>query len=113
LFSSGPCTFELGAWRRETIHRGFPGVIGEMVFDLGLRGRPILQKGRLQSTTAQGVHDLLAALAAKDDAQLHTLQDHDGQVYTKILLESFQPVGPVQTGRNVTCDYTISYLQLP
>jgi hypothetical protein len=113
LFSSGPCTFELGAWRRETIHRGFPGIVGELVFNLGLRGRPITQQGRLQAETAQGLHDLLAAVAAKDDAQLHTLTDHDGQTYTKVLVESFQPSGPLQIGRNYTCDYTVSYLQLP
>ncbi|MBN1941814.1 MAG: hypothetical protein JW849_00810 [Phycisphaerae bacterium] len=113
LFSAGPCTFELGAWRRETIHRGFPGLLGELVFDLGLRGRPITQKGRLQADTAQGLHDLLAAVAAKDDAQLHTLTDHDGQTYTKVLVESFQPAGPIQAGRNFTCDYTIVYRQLP
>lgn len=113
LFSSGPCTFELGSWRRETIHRGFPGVVGELVFDLGLRGRPITQKGRMQADTAQGLHDLLSAVAAKDDAQLHTLTDHDGQSYTKVLVESFQPAGPVRAGRNFTCDYTVAYLQLP
>jgi hypothetical protein len=113
LFSSGPCTFELGSWRRETIHRGFPGVVGELVFDLGRRGREITQRGRLQADTAQGLHALLSALAAKDDAQLHTLTDHDGQTYTKVLVESFQPAGPVRIGRNYTCDYTLSYLQLP
>lgn len=113
LFSSGPCSFELGPWRRETIHRGFPGVVGELVFDLGLRGRPITQRGRLQADTAQGLHDLLAAVAAKDDAQLHILTDHDGQTYTKVLVESFQPAGPVMAGRNFTCDYTITYRQLP
>ncbi|MBN1554232.1 MAG: hypothetical protein JXA11_05770 [Phycisphaerae bacterium] len=113
LFSSGPCMFGLGAWRRETIHRGFPGVVGELVFDLGLRGRPITQQGRLQSDTAQGLHDLLSAIADKNDAQLHTLTDHDGQTYTKVLVESFTPAGPVRLGRNYTCDYTVSYLQLP
>lgn len=113
LFSSGPCAFTPGAWRREAIHRGFPGVVGELVFDLGRRGREITQRGRLQAETAQDLHDLLSAIAVKDDAQLHTLTDHDGQTYTKTLVESFAPAGPVRVGRNYTCDYTVKYLQLP
>lgn len=113
LFSSGPCTFHFGPWQREMLRRGFPGLVGEVVFDLGLRGRTITQKGRLQADDASSLHARLTALSDKNDGQLHTLQDHDGRTYEKVLVESFQPDGPVRHGRNFTCDYTLVYRQLP
>lgn len=113
LFDSGPHRFVLGPWQRQRIRRGFCGLDGALVIDLGLRGRSIAQTGRLQAPSAAQMHELIAAIETLANGQPRELIDNHGQVYSNVLLEEFEPAGPVQLGRGFFCDYHLRYWQLP
>ena len=113
LFSSGPCEIRPEHWERKTIQRGFPGIDGELVLDLGLRGRTIVQEGRLQAASAVALQSLISAIRTEDDGNLHTLVDNHGQTYTQVFIEQFQLQTPLNEGRNHWCDYRLIYRQLP
>lgn len=113
LFSSGPHAFRLGPWQRDVQRRSLPGVNGEVLLDMGLRSRPIVQTGRLQAPSAEELHQLLDAVNRWCDGGLHALVDNHGRSYPRTLLEKFLPTGPVESGRGFHCDYQIEYRQLP
>jgi len=112
LFASGPCRLTAGPWRRATQRRGLAGLDGEYLLDLGRRGREIVQAGRLQAATAAEVLAAVAQIEAVDDGGEHTLTDTHGRVFTRVVIESFEPDTP-QSGRGWWCDYTLRYRQLP
>jgi len=113
LFASGPHEFIPGPWARSIQRRGFAGLEGEMLLDLGLRSRPIVQTGRLKGATAQQVHEQLAAIGVLCDGKEHDLVDNHGQSYRRVVMEEFAPLTAVIAGRGCHCDYRISYRQLP
>ncbi len=113
LFSAGPHSFRLGPWRRSLQRRGFAGVNGEMVLDLGLRSRRVFQTGRLHADTSAGLKSLLDAINACCDGREHALVDNYGESLPRVILETFEPTTPVQRGRGYYCDYEIEYVQLP
>jgi len=113
LFGSGPHGFRLGPWQRSTQRRGFAGVDGELVLDLGRRSRRISQAGRLEADSAAELHALLAAVGALDDGCEHTLVDNHGQSFPRTAIERFETTSPLQRGRRFHCDYEIDYRQLP
>ena len=113
LFSSGPCEIRPGHWERKTLRRGFPGIDGELVLDFGLRGRTIIQRGRLQAVSAEALQGLIDPITAKDDGNLHTLVDNHGESYTQVFIEQFQLQTPLNEGWNHWCDYRLTYRQLP
>ncbi|MCD4823587.1 MAG: hypothetical protein K8S55_03200 [Phycisphaerae bacterium] len=113
LFSSGPCEITPGPWERQTVRRGFVGLDGELVFDLGKRSRTVVQTGRLSAGSASALQSLIDAIQAKADGQLHSLTDNHNQTYSNVLLESFQLETPLRRGRAFYCDYRITYRQLP
>ena len=76
LFGSGPHAFRFGPWQRSVQRRGFAGVNGELVLDLGLRSRQIFQTGRLQADSASGLNGLLDAINARGDGAEHVLVDN-------------------------------------
>jgi len=113
LFGSGPHAFRLGTWQRSLQTRGFSGVCGEMVLNLGLRSRRIAQSGRLQAGSASALHALLDAVNACNDGATHTLVDNHGRSYPHVVLESFETTTPVRRGQGFYCNYQIEYRQLP
>jgi hypothetical protein len=113
LFSSGPHSFRPLAWQRQLQRRSFPGLDGELVLDMGMRSRRIVQQGRLQASSASSLAALVAAIEHLVDVQPHLLLDNYGQTYSKVILETFEPTTPFQQGRGFWCDYTVNYLQLP
>ena len=113
LFASGPHAFSFGHWERSTHRRGFAGVNGEVVLDLGLRSRQITQTGRLQANSAADLHELLDDINAFCDASAHALVDNYGQSYSGVILERFGATTPLRHSRGFYCDYEIEYRQLP
>lgn len=113
VFSSGPHAFRPGSWERATVRRGFAGLRGELLLDLGLRSRVILQTGRLQAETAEALAELVGGLEAAVDGRCHSLVDNHGRVYFRVIVEEFQPSTPLSCGRGYWCDYTVRYRQLP
>ncbi len=113
LFASGPHTLRPGAWERSLDRRGFVGVDGEVVLDLGLRSRPLVQAGRLAATTAALLRTLMSQIDAVVDGQAHTLVDNHGETYSRVIVERFDPSTPVSRSRGFWCDYTLHYRQLP
>lgn len=113
LFASGPHTFRLGPWERRLERRALPGLTGEVVIDLGVRGRAIHQAGRLCAANRQALQAVLSAVEASLDGRTHTLVDGHGQSYGAVMLEQFELTGPIRQGRGFWCDYACRYLQLP
>jgi hypothetical protein len=113
LFGSGPHELQTGPWRRETVRRGFVGLDGELVLDLGLRSRGLRHTGRLQAASAAELDALISDIDSTADGQLHTLVDNHGRSFPRVLIEEFQAAGPIQHGRGFWCDYTVQFRQLP
>ena len=113
IFGSGPHDLKTLAWERSQVRRGFAGVDGEMVVDMGARGRRIVQTGRLQAPTAAALAVIIAAAEALQDGRLHKLTDNLGRVFAHVLVEGFELAGPPKCGRGFWCDYIVNYLQLP
>ncbi len=113
LFSSGPHSIRPGSWERNLQRRSFPGLDGELVLNLGLRGRTITHTGRLQATTAAGLQSLISRIEARNDGGVHVLVDTHGQTFANIILAKFELTTPIQRGRGYWCEYSIEYCQLP
>jgi hypothetical protein len=113
LFASGPHSFTLGAWERQLQRRGLPGLDGQVLLDLGLRCRTIVQTGRLEGATASAVADQCDAISALCDGCVHQLIDNNNRAYDRVILLSFQPTTPIARGPGACCDYRAEYLQLP
>jgi hypothetical protein len=113
LFASGPHSIRPETWSRDVQRRGFAGVDGEAVLDMGLRSRRIVQTGRLQAASASAIHSLIAAIEAAIDGNTHMLVDDLGRTYPTVLVEKFEPNTPVKHSRGFWCDYTVLYRQLP
>jgi len=113
LFVSGPHSFRLGPWQRCLQRRGFAGVSGELVLDLGLRSRQVFQTGRLQADTAAGLQSLLDAISDYCDGAEHVLVDNYDTSFPRVILQRFEPASAVKHGRGYYCDYDIEYVQLP
>ena len=112
IFSSGPHSFQVQSWQRQLERRAISGLDGELILDMGLRARQIIQKGRLQSQTAQSLSTLRQATENFIDGKTHTLVDNHGNSFANVVMEKFE-MTPVQTGCGFWCDYTITYWQLP
>lgn len=113
IFGSGPHEFRAGGWERAMQRRSFPGLGGELVLDGGLRGRPIVQTGRLQADTQASLLAQVRAVEAFADGRTHTLSDNAGRSLPKVLVESFELTSPLRRGRGWWCEYRIQYRQLP
>ncbi len=113
LFGSGPHAVQAGPWERELQRRSFSGVDGELILDMGLRSRPIIQTGRLQAASATEVHGAISQIETFLDGKTHTLVDNHGQTYDGVILEAFEPTTPVRRGRGFWCEYKAGYRQLP
>ena len=112
LFASGPHTIMVGSPQRQLARRGFAGLDGEMILDMGLRTRQITQRGRLQAQSAASLATLIANIEAVLDGRLHDLTDNHSRQHTNVLVEEFQPGTPIQRGRGYWCEYTIRYRQM-
>jgi hypothetical protein len=93
--------------------RGLGGLDGQVLLDMGLRGRTIGQTGRLQGATAAGVADQCDAISVLSDGNVHRLLDNHARAYDRVVLLSFQPTTPIARGRGFYCDYRVTYLQMP
>ncbi len=113
LFSSGPCEVTPGSWNRDAMRRGFPGLDGECVMDLGKRSRTIEQTGKLQAASVSTLENLINAINLKADGQLHTLVTSLARTFENVIIENFRAKTPIQKGRAYWCDYSITYRQLP
>ena len=113
LFGSGPHTIRPEGWGRAIARRAFAGVDGELILDLGLRSRCIVQDGRLQAGSSSALHTLISQIEAVIDGRMHTLLDNYGRTYAPLIVEHFAPTTAVKRGRGFWCDYTIQYRQLP
>jgi hypothetical protein len=113
LFGSGPASLRVGPWQREVLRRGFAGLDGEALLDLGLRSRPLVLAGRLQAATAAELDALISAIEDRADGRLHTLTDNHAREFPRVLIEEFEPSGPIRAGRGFWCDYTVGFRQLP
>ena len=113
LFGSGTHAFRFGHWERSMQRRGFAGVNGEIVLDLGLRSRQIKQTGRLQADTADDLHEILDDINALGDGAEHVLIDNHGQSHQHVILERFGTTTGLQHSRGFYCDYEAEYRQLP
>ncbi len=113
LFGSGPHELHCGTWQRATARRGFSGLDGELVLDLGRRSRRLTQTGRLQAGTAEELDGLIRDIELRNDGKLHALVDNHSRSFPRVLIEEFQATGPIRIGRGFWCDYTILFRQLP
>jgi len=113
VFGSGPHSFHLQGWQRALQRRGFPGVHGEVLLDLGRRSRVILQSGRLQAATAEQLYAQIEQVQEFDDAGEHVLIDNHGRTHSRVVVEHFEMSAPVRIGRGAWCDYQIRYRHLP
>jgi len=113
LFGSGPHSIRCGSWRRSLRQRGFPGLDGELVLDMGLRGRQIHQAGRLEADSFEAMNTMIDQLDRLVDGALHSLTDNHGRTFPQVLIEKFEPTTPVRRGRRFWCEYTVRYRQLP
>jgi hypothetical protein len=113
LFGSGPHGFATLAWERSQVRRGFAGVDGEMVVDMGLRSRRIVQTGRLCAPTAEALDAIVNEIELWQDGRLHQLIDNLGRTYPRVMMEGFALDGPPKCGRGFWCEYTVNYLQFP
>ncbi len=112
IFASGPHAFIFGPWERSTQRRGFAGIDGEVVLDLGMRSRRITQTGRLQANSAADLHELLDDINDLCDGEANALVDNFGQSYPRVILERFETATPLRHSRGFYCDYEIEYRQL-
>lgn len=113
LFGSGPHNIRPGEWERSIQRRGFAGVDGEAILDMGMRSRTIAQDGRLQAVTAGDLDTLITDIEAFVDGQLHTLIDNHIRTFPRVLIEQFETSTPIRKGRDYWCEYTVLYRQLP
>ena len=113
LFGSGPHSIRTGSWERSLQRRGFAGVDGELVLDMGLRSRLISQNGRLQAVSAPTLRTLMSQIEAFVDGQLHALVDNHSHIYARVLIEHFEPTTSIRRGRRFWCEYSVRYRQLP
>jgi len=113
LFGSGPHAVRSTSWQRSVQRRGFAGLDGELILDMGLRSRIISQTGRLQAGTADALNALVTQIEEFLDGRLHTLVDDHGRSFPNVLVEEFEPTTPLQRGRNFWCEYVLRYRQLP
>lgn len=113
LFGSGPHAFRFGPWQRSVQRRGFAGVSGELVLDLGVRSRQIFQTGRLEADSAGGLNSLLEVINAQGNGAEHALVDNHGQSHPHVILERFETTSPLRRGRRFHCDYKVDYRELP
>ena len=112
IFGSGPHTIRTGPWQRSLQRRGFAGIDGELVIDMGLRSRVIMQEGRLQAATASAIQTFISQIEDFVDGRLHTLVGNHGEVFARLLVEQFEPTTPLQRGRGFWCEYGVRYRQL-
>ena len=112
IFGTSPSYIKVHGWTRETLTKSFPGVDGEVIIDLGKRSRKLIQIGRLRSSNATGISNMISNIQNKIDAKTHTLIDDHGISYTKVLVESFELKSPIKKGVSCFCDYEITYRQL-
>lgn len=114
LFASGPSGLLVGSWTRRLLRRELPGLDGEVVVDLGLRGRPLTQIGRLSAHSPLAFHSMLESIARFQDGRPHSLLDRHNTFYRNVLMLSFELTTPVTAGPDgLWADYRIEYLQLP
>jgi hypothetical protein len=113
LFSSGPHGLHCGSWQRATARRGFSGLNGELVLDLGCRSRRLTLTGRLQADTAEELDGLIRNIEMWNDGKFHALVDNHGRSFPRVWIEEFQTTGPIRRGRGFWCDYTLQFRQLP
>ncbi|MBS3734480.1 MAG: hypothetical protein KGY99_06085 [Phycisphaerae bacterium] len=113
LFASGPHAVRVPSWPRRQQRRALSGLDGELVLDMGLRSRELVQTGRLAAATAEDIRIRIDAIVARIDGRTHTLTDALGRTFSRVLVESFEPSAPVRRGRAFWCDYTLTYRQLP
>ena len=99
IFGSGPHSIQPGSWQRAQDRRGFAGLDGELILDMGLRSRTISQTGRLQSDSAAQLQELLSQIEAVMDGQPHTLVGNHGNTYESVILEHFLLTTPLKRGR--------------
>jgi len=112
LFSSGPCVLRVGPWSHERQYRGLPGINGELVLHMGRRSRILTQTGRLQADTVETLQERIDRIETCNDGEIHALQNHHGDLFESLLVESFELTTPPQQGRGYWCDYTLTYRQL-
>jgi hypothetical protein len=111
LFGSGPHEITVGSPARRLARRGFAGLDGEAVLDMGSRPREITQSGRLQADTSEELQEIVSRIEACLDGGLHTLEDNHGRVHASLIVESFQVATPLRRGRRFWCEYGIVYRQ--
>jgi len=109
VFGSGPHSIVVSAPARQLDRRSFPGLSGEIVLDMGMRGRRITQTGRLQAATAAELRQIISQIESLLDGELHTLIDNCDQEHQGLLIEEIQITTPLRHGRQFWCEYTIAY----
>ena len=112
LFGSGPHSFSPKGRQRELARRGYAGLDGETIVDMGMRSRIIEQTGRLQAATAAELVAIINSIEAYIDGQAYVLIDNHGLTYENVILEQFELDGPIRSGRSTWCRYTLRYRQL-
>ncbi|HPS52912.1 MAG TPA: hypothetical protein PLK08_05100, partial [Phycisphaerae bacterium] len=113
LFSSGPGELICESWPRETIRRGFSGLCGEILLDMGRRSRRITQRGFLRAQTVEQLYLQTAAIESMADGMAHLLIDDDGVTYQKVIMEKFEKPDAINKSDICSCEYEIIYRQLP
>ena len=113
LFNSGPHTIRTGSWQRCVERRSFGGLDGELLLDMGMRSRIIVQKGRLQDQALDDLQTIISQIETLVNGQLYALVDNHGRTFSKVLLEHFETTTPIRKGRSFWCEYNINYRQLP
>lgn len=113
LFSSGPGELICESWPRETIRRGFSGLGGEILLDLGRRSRRITQRGFLRAESVEALQGLIDDIQVFADGGVHSLVDEDDVTYSKVVMEKFTPLAALRKSNVCSCEYEIIYRQLP
>lgn len=111
LFSSGPCTIEVGPTQSRDALTQLPGGIGAALISQGQSPRLLTQVGTLIGDTEPALREQLRAIESAVGADAATLIDEHANTYAGCVMRQFNP-GPVKRqGPRYTCSYTLSYLQ--
>lgn len=111
IFNEESFGLEIKSPQRSIIQRSAAGLDGQVSIDLGLRGRKIVQKGVLRARGQTGLQQQIDSINELIDGNLHVLKCPDGRVLGNLLIENFQADSFVTGGANISCQYSIKYIQ--
>jgi hypothetical protein len=102
---------EIKSFQRAACQRSAAGLDGQVNIDLGLRGRKLVQKGRLLAESQTELQKKIDEINRLFDGSLHTLKCCDERIFENLLIEDFSAGPFIRGGAQTSCQYNITYIQ--